>query len=228
MSDPSRSTLDGVPERAAADAADDGPAGAARPPRPGLRERKKAATMHRVQAVALELFERHGFDAVSIEQVADAAEVSPSTVYRYFGTKEGLVAHDEYDDRVLELLVYYLQQDGDLAQVLTRVLDDLWGEHVVTRAGPSWVRTRWCFEHPSIQGAMWVLVNEQAEAAARAVADSGRMALPRARILVAATMWGIVAVLRTWYERDGAGDVRADIDQVIDLLARMEQTPPGS
>ena len=227
MSDPSART--GAPERAAADsAADGGPAGAARAPRPGLRERKKAATMHRVQAVALDLFERHGFDAVSIEQVADAAEVSPSTVYRYFGTKEGLIVHDEYDDRVLALLTYYLQQDGDLAQALTRVLDDLWADHFVKDAGPSWVRTRWCFEHPSIQGAMWVLVNEQAEAAARAVADSGRMALPRARILASATVWGIVAVLRTWYEQGGAGDVRSDLSQVIDMLARMEQAFPGS
>ena len=86
--------------------------------------------------------------------IKDAAEVSPSTVYRYFGTKEGLVVHDEYDDRVLELLVYYLQRDGDLAHVLTRVLDELWADHFVKDAGPSWVRTRWCFEHPSIQGAI--------------------------------------------------------------------------
>ena len=192
MSVPSRRSGADAPERDAADSA----ANAARAPRPGLRERKKATTMHRIQAVALDLFERHGFDAVSIEQVADAAEVSPSTVYRYFGTKEGLVIHDEYDDRVLELLVYYLQRDGDLAHVLTRVLDELWADHFVKDAGPSWVRTRWCFEHPSIQGAMWVLVNEQVEVIARAVSDSRRMPLLRARILASATVWGIVAVLR--------------------------------
>ena len=52
--------------------------------------------------------------------------------------------------------------------------------------------------------------------------------LLRARILASATVWGIVAVLRTWYERDGASDLRADIGQVIDMLARLEQTPPGS
>nr|WP_250649245.1 MULTISPECIES: TetR/AcrR family transcriptional regulator [unclassified Actinomyces] len=183
--------------------------------------------MHRVQSVALDLFEQHGFDAVSIEQVAEAAEVSPSTVYRYFGTKEGLVVHDEYDDRLLALLVHYLQREGDLAHVLTRALDELWEDHFVKDVGPSWVRTRWCFEHPSIQGAMWVLVNEQVETIARVVADSGRMPLDRARILVSAAVWGIVAGLRTWYERDGAGDLRADLDQVVDLLSRLERTPPG-
>jgi len=217
--DPSRRSGADTQERDAADSA----ANAARAPRPGLRERKKAATMHRIQAVALDLFEQYGFDTVSIEQVADDAEVSPSTVYRYFGTKEGLVVHDEYDDRVLELLVYYLQRDGDLAHVLTRVLDELWADHFVKDAGPSWVRTRWCFEHPSIQGAMWVLVNEQVETIARAVSDSRRMPL-----LASATMWGIVAVLRTWYEQDGMSDLRADIGQVIDMLARLEQTSPGS
>ena len=48
------------------------------------------------------------------------------------------------------------------------------------------------------------------------------------RILASATVWGIVAVLRTWYEQDGASDLRADIGQVIDMLARLEQTSPGS
>ena len=112
--------------------------------------------------------------------------------------------------------------------MLTRVLDELWADHFVKDAGPSWVRTRWCFEHPSIQGAMWVLVNEQVETIARAVSDSRRMPLSRARILASATMWGIVAVLRTWYEQDGMSDLRADIGQVIDMLARLEQTSPGS
>ena len=75
---------------------------------------------------------------------------------------------------------------------------------------------------------MWVLVNEQVETFARAVSDSRRMPLLRARILASATVWGIVAVLRTWYEQDGASDLRADIGQIIDMLARLEQTPPGS
>ena len=82
MSVSSRRSGADAPECDAADSA----ANAARAPRPGLRERKKAATMHRIQAAALDLFERHGFDAVSIEQVADAAEVSPSTVYRYLSS----------------------------------------------------------------------------------------------------------------------------------------------
>ncbi len=66
-------------------------------PTGGLRERKRLAAMHRIQAVALALFEEHGFVAVTIERVAHEANVSPSSVYRYFGTKEQIVLWDEYD-----------------------------------------------------------------------------------------------------------------------------------
>jgi AcrR family transcriptional regulator len=60
--------------------------------------------MRRVQEAALGLFERHGFDAVSIESIADAAEVGPATVYRNFGTKERIVLWDEYDPLLLEAI----------------------------------------------------------------------------------------------------------------------------
>ena len=69
-----------------------------------LRVRKRLAAMLRIQAVALDMFEERGFDAVTVEEVADASDVSPSSVYRYFGTKEEIVLWDEYDhdlDRVL-------------------------------------------------------------------------------------------------------------------------------
>ncbi len=47
--------------------------------------------------LALDLFEADGFDAVTIDDVAAAGGVSASTIYRYFGTKEGLVVWDETD-----------------------------------------------------------------------------------------------------------------------------------
>ncbi len=63
----------------------------------GLRERKRTAAMYRIQSVALDLFEERGFEAVTVEEIAEASDVSPSSVYRYFGTKEQLVFWDEWD-----------------------------------------------------------------------------------------------------------------------------------
>jgi AcrR family transcriptional regulator len=72
------------------------------PPRPGLRERKKAKTRALIQAQALRLFNELGYEQTSIEAIAEAAEVSPSTVFRYFPTKPDLVIYDDLDERLVE------------------------------------------------------------------------------------------------------------------------------
>jgi AcrR family transcriptional regulator len=63
----------------------------------GLRERKKAKTKIAIQEHAVRLFRAQGYAATTVEQIAEAAEVSPSTVFRYFPTKEELVTTDELD-----------------------------------------------------------------------------------------------------------------------------------
>jgi AcrR family transcriptional regulator len=61
----------------------------------GLRERKKRQTREAIAAAALELFERQGYAATTIAQIADAAGVSPRTVFGYFASKEELVFLDQ-------------------------------------------------------------------------------------------------------------------------------------
>ncbi|MFF1414676.1 TetR/AcrR family transcriptional regulator [Streptomyces sp. NPDC058289] len=57
----------------------------------GLRESKKLRTRQQLAATALELFLERGFDAVSVADIAAAAEVSKPTLFRYFPSKEDLV-----------------------------------------------------------------------------------------------------------------------------------------
>jgi AcrR family transcriptional regulator len=78
--------------------------GEAAPVRLGLRERKKLKTQRLIQEQALRLFTQQGYDETTIEQIAEAAEVSPSTFFRYFPTKEDVLFRDEFDALIVQCL----------------------------------------------------------------------------------------------------------------------------
>lgn len=59
----------------------------------GLRARKKERTRDAIADAAVSLFLEHGFDRVSVNEIAAAAEISKPTLFRYFPTKEDLVLH---------------------------------------------------------------------------------------------------------------------------------------
>lgn len=68
------------------------------PPAPaGRRARKKAATRQAIADAALRLFLEHGYDDVGIRAIADAADVSTTTLFKHFPVKEALVFDEDAD-----------------------------------------------------------------------------------------------------------------------------------
>ena len=77
----------------------------------GLRARKKRERRGCIEDAAIDLFEKHGFDATTIEHVAAAADIAPRTFFYYFPTKEDVVLAD-YATR-LERIIAELGQRPD-------------------------------------------------------------------------------------------------------------------
>ncbi len=80
----------------------------------GLRERKKEKMRAAIQRTALRLFREQGYEATSISQIAAAAEVSESSFFRYFPTKEDVIRWDELDPQIIEA---FERQPADLGPI---------------------------------------------------------------------------------------------------------------
>ena len=77
--------------------------------------RKKRLTAIKLQQQAIRLFDQHGYSKTSVEQIAEAADVSVSTFFRYFETKEAVMMYSPYNHLVIDT---FQRQPKQLSTVL--------------------------------------------------------------------------------------------------------------
>ncbi|MCO5972155.1 acyl-CoA-like ligand-binding transcription factor [Actinoallomurus soli] len=185
----------------------------------GLRERKKLKTRRSIQEHALRLFQDQGYDATTVEQIAEAAEVSPSTFFRYFPTKEDTVLTDEYDPFILEA---FRAQPPELppAEALRNVLRDLIGDMLASDRQRILDRSRLMLAVPALRARQWEQTRETQDRIVEALAD--RLGRPVGDFELRAFGAAVIAVWETailaWVEDDGEGDILELLDRGLDYL----------
>ncbi|MFE4310071.1 TetR family transcriptional regulator [Streptomyces sp. NPDC056891] len=197
---------------------------------PGLRERKKERTRRALSDAAVALFLERGFDAVSVAEVAAAAEVSKPTVFRYFPAKEDLVLHrfaDHEDESARVVAAGRRAGTAPLDALSAHLLDGLARRDPVTGLcdHPSVLAyLRLLYGTPALVGRLHAYRVRSEAALADALAD-GEKGDPLLARLAAGQ---IVTVLRVLAEEntariaagETAGEVEADAVAAVGLAFR--------
>src|SRR5579864_8423744 len=121
--------------------------------KPGLRERKKQKTREAIQREAVRLFQESGYEETTVEQIAAAAEISPSTFFNYFPSKEDVVLYDAYDPMIVTLLA--ARPAGEpLSQAIRAVLT-LIGTSLERDRQVVYARSKLVMEVPDLRARVW-------------------------------------------------------------------------
>jgi AcrR family transcriptional regulator len=188
----------------------------------GLRERKKARTRASIREHALRLFREQGYHATTVEQIAAAAEVSASTFFRYFPTKEDVVLQDDMDTRMVDALERQPAGLGPLTAVRAATQEvfasyseadlDLIQENTALTVSVPEVRARALDEFARTIGVI-------SEALAK------RAGRPADDLAVRTTAGAIIGVIMSitmpwdgWSDRQTIADTFTRIDQALALL----------
>jgi AcrR family transcriptional regulator len=189
--------------------------------RPTLRDQKKLETRDALVRVAADLFGKRGFEAVTIDEIAEAAGVSRRTYFRYFATKEAVVFPHAADrlDRFRAMLARYRDPRDPFAAVRRACLEmaeefsrhrqaQLAQQHVI-ESSPTLI------SHERALDLEW-----EAAIAEALTRGSNRPARRQASILAGAVMGAIRATLREWYLGEARADPVTLADETLGLVER--------
>ncbi|MFF9027798.1 TetR/AcrR family transcriptional regulator [Streptomyces iakyrus] len=189
-----------------------------RPPL-GLRERKKIKTRQAIRTATYALIEEQGYDATTIEQIADRAEVSPSTVFRYFPTKEDIVVTDEWEPVVMAQL-RARPRDESWADVLRHVMRTALDLSLAEEPEVTRLRTRLGVEIPAVRARMMESMAATGRLLREALAERSGLAADslELRVFAMSVMGGLMEVSQYWAETGHRDDIRDLVDRALDVL----------
>ena len=184
-----------------------------------LRQRKRARTRAALIAAALDLFERQGYEATTIDEIAAAADVSPRTFFRYFATKEEVALGDDLGPEILRLLVARPTDEPMLESVRRVIIDGLALISEDDRQALL-ARLKIVYRTPPLRARRWEFQLEMGRITGAIVAE--RRGLPPddlgSRVTAAAAFTAIEVAMDHWQQHDGREDLGAVLDAAIGHL----------
>lgn len=186
--------------------------------KPGLRERKKQKTREAIQREAMRLFKKYGYEETTIEQIAAGVEISPSTFFNYFPTKEDVVLYDAYDPMLASLMIDR-PADEPLSVGLRHVLHLM--ESVFTRDHDVILeRAKLGMQVPALRARMWEEVQKAQVLLSGLVANrTGRDADDfEIRVVVMVVVVAALEAMYEWVRQDGRGSFVELVNQALDVV----------
>jgi AcrR family transcriptional regulator len=192
----------------------------------GLRERKKQKTRESIQREAMRLIGKQGYEQTTIEQIAAAVEISPSTFFNYFPSKEDVVLYDAYDP-VLASLFSERPADEPLSVSFRRVLEEMSGlferdREIILARGRLW------FEVPELRARLWEEVEKAQVLMSTLVGERSGRAVDdfETRVAVMVMVAAAMEAMREWLRRDGKGSFVLLVNQALEMVeagARLDR-----
>ena len=189
----------------------------------GLREAKRQRTRDELVDVAVRLFEERGFDAVTVDEIAAEALVSPRTFFRYFGSKEAVLFSDQ--EEMLDLLRETIRQQprGALPVDVLRAGVSALIAYTAEHREMQFRRARLSRSGASSQTYHRAVLQPQwEEEMAAVIAEHLGVEVDvdiRPRLLAGVGIAVMAAVGGTWMASDGTADMDALLDRAFDGLA---------
>lgn len=188
-------------------------------PRFGHRERKRRATRAAIQRAALQLFLEKGYEQTTTSEIAAAADVSPGTLFNYFGRKEDLILDE--DDPYFIALFEARPADEPLLVAVGAAMRQFIGPMLAEAGEELWVRARLIGEVPALRGASLVDRERSAGQLQRLLAKRlGSRDEFELNVMAVVIVAAISNVMDEWFRSEGQADVLALMDRALGIIGR--------
>lgn len=171
----------------------------------------------------MRLFQEQGYDETTIEQIAAAVDISPSTFFNYFPGKEDVVIYDRYDPLIFSMIASY-PRSQPLSAAVRFALDSL-GHFMQADREAILARAKLSLQVPQLRARFWEeLEKAQALISAIIAERTGRDAQEfDIRVISMVIVTASIQASMEWVDQDGRGDMMELVRRAYDVIGLDER-----